>query len=123
MPQKKEEFFGIFKQFGIDLLERAKTIYAEKLRRQVLDIQKFRDTLNFILNNLSTGKMRNYCKREICDCEFKIYSNNCLWGDSKVYINDKKSEDEIKIRERTRLIIDPGVSKNQVCNVLKSGQL
>ena len=56
IPRKKEIFFGIIKQFGIDLLEHAKTIMAKKLRRQVLDVLKLRDSLNFVLNNISTGK-------------------------------------------------------------------
>ena len=75
IPRKRETFFGVYKQFGEDLLRNAAMIYSGKLRRQVLDLQKLRDSLNFILNNISTGKICNYCKREICDCEFKIYNS------------------------------------------------
>ena len=56
IPRRKEVFFGIKNQFGIDLLEHAKTIIAKKLRRQVLDVLKLRDSLNFVLNDISTEK-------------------------------------------------------------------
>ena len=60
IPRKKEIFYGIFKQFGVDLLNNAASIYSEKYRRQVLDIQRLRDSMNFVLNNISTGKICNY---------------------------------------------------------------
>ena len=120
IPRKKETFYGIFKQFGIDLLNNATSIYSEKYRRQVLDIQRLRDSMNFVLNNISTGKICNYCKQEFCECEFKIYSSGNLWGDSKIYINNKECADGIRLSERTKYKTDPDVSRNQVCNVLKN---
>ena len=41
---RSKDIFGVFKQFGIDLIAYSKDIYAQKHRRRVLGIQKLRVT-------------------------------------------------------------------------------
>ena len=120
IPRTRDIFFGIFKQFGIDLLVRAKDIYASKHRRQVLDIQKFRDSMIFRLNNISTGKLCNYCWKERCNCGFIVYGKNGLWGQSKIYLRKTHDSDALIVKERTDIRVDDGVSYNQICKVLKN---